>query len=102
MAGVPPIHCGHPEYSEGVGMQRASDRLPDGATEPRGDPGSQLGRSPPAERQHQQLLDGYAGSNPCDRCLDERGRLARSRSREREQRTAPVLDNETLARVQLG
>lgn len=96
------IHCGHPEYSEGVGMECASDRLPDGAAEPRGDPGSQLGRSPPAERQHQQLIDGYPGSNPRDGCLDERGRLARSRSREHEQRTAPMLDNETLARVQLG
>ena len=45
---------------------------------------------------------GQPGSNPRDRCLDERGRLARSRPGEHEQRTTRVLDNQPLARVQLG
>ena len=83
-------------------MERASDRLPDGAAQPRGDPSSQLGRSPPAEGQHQQLLDGHPASNPGDRCLDKRGRLARARPGEHEQRTTRMLDNQPLAGIELG
>ncbi len=90
----------HPQHAEGIRVQRAGDGLAQRAIQAGGDAVAQFARGPPAERQHQNLLDRHARLHPRHGRLDQRCRLARARPREHQQRPAVVLDHPALRRVE--
>ena len=91
----------HAEHAECVGVKRACHRFAHRATEPGGNPVAQLPRGAPPERQHQQVLDRDAGGDSCHRRLDQRGGLAGTWTGEYEQRTAAMLNDAPLRRVEI-
>ena len=61
----------------------------------------QISRGLPGEGQHQDLVGGESATlHPVDHRFDERGRLARARTRQHEQRSAGVVDDRLLGPIQ--
>ncbi len=93
-----PADQGVTERVEGHG-----ERGQGGPPEPAGDPGPQIGRSPPGEGQRQHPVRGQpAVLDPVHDGLDQRGRLAGARPGQHQQRPGGVLDDRPLILVQLG
>ena len=88
------------QHAVGVGVERAGQRLADGARDPGGDPGAQLGGGLAAEGEDEDLLGVDAAVDARGDRLDDRRRLPGAGTGEHQQRPARVVDHRLLGRVQ--
>ncbi len=100
LAGVGEREPAHQRVAERV--ERHRDRAVRRATEPRGDPRTQLLGRLAAERQHQHLVGAHpAALDPVDDGLDQRRGLAGAGAGEHEDGSAVVVDHRLLVGVEL-